>query len=64
MPTMVWSIKGSHFANCNCDCGCPCHFNALPIDGTCRAVAAWRIDEGYSGDVRWFITPFGGSLNS
>ena len=24
MPTMVWSIKGSHFANCNCDYGCPC----------------------------------------
>ncbi len=52
MPTMEWSIKGPHFANCNCDYGCPCQFNALPTDGTCRAVVAWRIDEGYCGDVR------------
>jgi hypothetical protein len=34
--------------------------NPLPTDGTCRAVVAWQIDEGYY----LFITPFGGSLNS
>ena len=34
--------------------------NPLPTDGTCRAVVAWQIDEGYC----LFITPFGGSLNS
>ena len=62
MPTMESSIKESHFANC--DYGCPCQFNALPTDGTCRAVVAWQIGEGYCGDVRLFITPFGGSLNS
>ncbi|OGA72592.1 MAG: hypothetical protein A3G81_21500 [Betaproteobacteria bacterium RIFCSPLOWO2_12_FULL_65_14] len=52
MPNVEWSIKGPHVANCNCDYGCPCQFNALPTDGSCRAVVAWRIDEGYHGDVR------------
>jgi len=52
MPKIDWSIKGPHVTNCNCDYGCPCQFNALPTDGTCRAVVAWRIDEGYYGDVR------------
>jgi hypothetical protein len=49
---MEWSIKGPHLVNCNCAFGCPCQFNALPTDGTCRAVGAWRIDEGRYGDVR------------
>lgn len=52
MADVQWSIKGPHFANCNCDLGCPCQFNALPTDGTCRAVVAWRIDEGHYGDVK------------
>ncbi len=52
MPDIDWSIKGPHFANCNCDYGCPCQFNALPTNGTCKAVTAWRIDEGYFGDTR------------
>jgi hypothetical protein len=52
MPTLDWSIEGPHFVNCNCDYGCPCQFNARPTDGTCRGVAAWRIDEGHFGDVR------------
>lgn len=51
MPTVDWSIKGPHFANCNCDYGCPCQFMALPTDGTCKAVTAWRIDEGHFGDT-------------
>jgi len=38
--------------NCNCDYGCPCQFVALPTDGTCRAVVAWQIDEGYYDGVR------------
>jgi hypothetical protein len=49
---MEWSIEGPHFVNCNCDYGCPCQFNARPTDGTCRAVVAWRIDQGHFGDVR------------
>jgi len=52
MTTVDWSIKGPHVANCNCDYGCPCQFAALPTDGTCRGVLAWRIDEGHFGDVR------------
>lgn len=51
MPTVDWSIKGPHFANCNCDYGCPCQFMALPTDGTCKAVTAWRIDEGHFGNT-------------
>jgi hypothetical protein len=52
MSDVQWRIKGPHFANCNCDFGCPCQFNALPTDGSCRAVVAWRVDEGHYGDVR------------
>jgi hypothetical protein len=52
MSSVEWTIKGPHFANCNCDYGCPCQFNALPSDGTCRAVVAWQIDEGRYGDLQ------------
>jgi hypothetical protein len=52
MADIAWSIRGNHFVNCNCDYGCPCQFNALPTDGTCRAVVAWHIEEGHYGDVR------------
>lgn len=52
MTQPAWSIRGIHFANCNCDFGCPCQFNALPSHGDCRAVVAWKIDEGHWGDVR------------
>lgn len=52
MANVEWSIQGPHMANCNCAFGCPCQFNALPSDGTCRAVIAWRIDEGHWGDVK------------
>lgn len=52
MASIDWSIKGPHVMNCNCDYGCPCQFVAPPTDGTCRAIAAWRIDEGHFGDTR------------
>ena len=52
MGSETWSITGTHFASCNCDYGCPCQFNALPTDGTCRAVVAWQIDEGHCDGVR------------
>lgn len=51
MAKPAWSIEGPHFVNCNCDYGCPCQFNALPKDGSCRAVVGFRIDEGYFGDT-------------
>jgi hypothetical protein len=47
-----WSIRGPEFVNCNCAWGCPCQFNALPTDGTCRAIAGMRIDRGHFGDIR------------
>lgn len=52
MPDIDWALKGPHFMNCNCDYGCPCQFAALPTDGTCKAVVAWRIDEGHFDQVR------------
>ncbi len=52
MASLKWSITGTHFASCNCDYGCPCQFNALPTDGTCRAVVAWHIEEGHCDGVR------------
>jgi hypothetical protein len=48
MPTMEWSIKGWHSANCNCDYGCPCQFNAPPTDGTSTAVATLKTDGGFN----------------
>jgi hypothetical protein len=46
-----WSIKGREFTNCNCAYGCPCQFNALPTDGTCKAVVVFEFTEGHFGDV-------------
>jgi hypothetical protein len=47
-----WSIEGPEYANCNCAWGCPCQFNALPTDGTCRAVAGMLIERGHFGTTR------------
>ena len=52
MAHVDWSIKGPEYANCNCAWGCPCQFNAMPTDGTCRAVLGMRIDEGHFGDTK------------
>lgn len=51
MASTEWSIEGTHFVNCNCAYGCPCQFNALPTDGTCQAVVAWKIEKGRYGEV-------------
>ena len=52
MPHIDWSIKGPEISSCNCDWGCPCQFNALPTRGNCRAVVAFRVDQGHFGDVK------------
>ena len=46
-----WELKGAEFVNCNCDYGCPCQFNARPTYGDCRAIGAYRFDEGHFGDI-------------
>lgn len=46
-----WEIKAREFVNCNCDYGCPCQFNALPTDGTCKAIAGFLIEHGHFGDT-------------
>lgn len=51
MALTEWRMRGPEIANCNCDWGCPCQFNALPTRGTCRAMTAMRVDEGFFGDV-------------
>lgn len=47
-----WRIEGPHFINCNCAYGCPCQYVALPTDGTCKALVAFRIDRGHFGETR------------
>ncbi len=61
MSDANWSMKGPEYGNCNCDWGCPCQFNAMPTDGTCRAVCAVHVEEGHFGDtsldgLNWAIT--------
>ena len=46
-----WELRGAEFVNCNCDYGCPCQFNARPTYGDCRAIGAYRFDEGHFGDI-------------
>jgi hypothetical protein len=50
--SIKWEIKGTEFGNCNCIYACPCQFNALPDKGFCEAFSAYRINQGYFGDVR------------
>ncbi len=46
-----WHIKGKQFGNCNCDYGCPCQFNALPTYDYCHGIGAFKIEEGFFGDI-------------
>ncbi len=52
MAFVDWEIKAPSLSTCNCAFGCPCQFNSLPTYGDCRAVVAFRVDEGHFGDVR------------
>lgn len=47
-----WWWKAEYFETCNCVYGCPCNLTAIPTDGTCQAIDAWRIKEGAFGRVR------------
>lgn len=63
MANTEWMIKGPSFVNCNCAYGCPCQFTAMPTDGTCRAIAGMRIDEGNFGDTKLDGLNWAGTLN-
>jgi len=48
----AWEIEGRELVNCNCSYGCPCQFNALPTNGSCRAMGGIAIEKGHYGKVR------------
>jgi hypothetical protein len=47
----AWDLKGTYFESCNCEAACPCIFLSPPSDGECKAVVAWHVESGKSGDV-------------
>ncbi|PMS26389.1 DUF1326 domain-containing protein [Paraburkholderia rhynchosiae] len=47
-----WEIQGTELVTCNCSYGCPCQFSAPPTKGSCEAMGAISINNGYYGDVR------------
>lgn len=46
-----WNISGEYMENCNCEAVCPCLLLSPPTEGECKALVAWHIVEGKSGDV-------------
>ena len=46
-----WNISGEYMENCNCEAVCPCLLLSPPTEGECKALVAWHIDEGQSGDI-------------
>jgi len=51
MADTPWHYKADYLEFCSCAYGCPCNFNGFPTQGYCRAVVAYRINEGRCGDV-------------
>jgi hypothetical protein len=54
-----WWWKADYIESCNCAHGCPCNFTAIPTDGTCQAVGAYRIHEGVYDNIRLDRCGFG-----
>jgi len=46
-----WHVTGDWFDVCSCDIACPCIFGQPPTNNICRAVMAYHVGEGHSGDV-------------
>ena len=46
-----WHVAGDWFDVCSCDIACPCIFGQPPTNNVCQCVLAYRIREGYFGDV-------------
>lgn len=43
---MAYDLTGRLLEVCDCDVLCPCWVGSDPDNGTCQAIAAWRIDRG------------------
>ena len=46
-----WEIHGLDLSNCNCAYGCPCQFAALPTEGNCQGIGAFKIESGFYGET-------------
>jgi hypothetical protein len=51
MPDTKWRYKADYLEFCSCAEGCPCNFGGFPTNEYCRAVVAYRFNEGSCGDV-------------
>lgn len=51
MAIPTWRIRGDYFESCNCDTACPCVWQSAPTRGYCHSLQAYRVTEGYYGDV-------------
>jgi hypothetical protein len=54
MADTQWRISGAYFETCNCDFLCPClesNLKAQPTQGDCIAAMAFRVDDGFYGEV-------------
>ena len=51
MADTPWRYKADYLEFCSCAEGCPCNFGGFPTHGYCRAVVAYRFNEGSCGDV-------------
>jgi len=55
MATKSWQISGEYMESCTCDYLCPCIYTnpqGAATGDQCTALMAYRIDRGYSGDVK------------
>ena len=59
MTDTKWHVEGKYVEYCSCDHGCPCEAMAPPTQGHCDGLVAFKVDEGYFGDVRLDGTVFG-----
>lgn len=51
----TWNLHGEYMESCNCDYLCPCIYTNPQGEAThdhCYALMAFRIDEGYFGELR------------
>lgn len=46
-----WHVEGDWFDVCSCNIACPCEFAQPPTNNVCYGVLAYRIRDGYYGDV-------------